>query len=93
LKSHQYHLLKLIFFVLIIKILTSIFVNLLKTNLNKADAIFCYLRPSLMKKLESKFKCELKRGARVIVHSFPLPNLEPKKVVKIQKHTLYLYQF
>ena len=67
--------------------------NVKLVDLKNADVIFCYLLPPLMKQLEKKFKCELKKGARVISHSFPLPNIKPIKIKKLKNHTLYLYKF
>ncbi len=67
--------------------------NVKIVNLKDADVIFCYLQTSIMRQLEKKFKRELKKGARVISHSFPLPNIKPVKTKKIGKHTLYLYKF
>lgn len=67
--------------------------NIKLVNLSRADVIFCYLQERIMKELEKKFKYELKKGARVISHSFPLPNIKPVKIEKVDKHTLYLYKF
>ncbi len=57
------------------------FKNFFKADLSKADVVFCYLFPEIMAKLESKFKTELKPGARVVSYSFKLPNITPKKII------------
>ncbi len=53
--------------------------NFFNADLKKADVVFCYLLPEVMKKLSPKFKKELKRGARVISASFSLPNFKLHK--------------
>lgn len=55
--------------------------NFLKADLSQADVVFCYLFPEIMEKLESKFQSELKSGARVVSHSFKLPNITPSNVI------------
>lgn len=51
--------------------------DFLNRNLGSADVIFCFLTPMAMKKLEPKFKRELKKGTRVISYSFHIPRWQP----------------
>ena len=48
--------------------------NFFNADLRKADVVFCYLLPEVMKKLSPKFKKELKPSARVISAAFRLPD-------------------
>lgn len=49
-----------------------------RANLSAADAVFCYLLPDSLAKLEPKLGAELKKGARVVLYRFPLPGWRPK---------------
>jgi SAM-dependent methyltransferase len=67
-----------------------------KTDLKKADIIFVYLFPGIMKNLEVKFARELKVGAIVIANSFPLPNKKPAKQICKKNSELgvvYFYRY
>lgn len=67
--------------------------NIFKTDIIKADAIYCYLNPEMMAKLEKKFKEECKSGALIASFQFFLPNLEPEKVIELGKHEkIYFYK-
>lgn len=65
-------------------------------NLSDADVIYCYLAPEAMAKLYEKFKNECKKGTRIYSHTFPIHQLEPKKVWAKDKEkrlpSVYLYQ-
>lgn len=47
--------------------------NLHQVDLRDADVIFCYLMPKAMKRLDEKFKKELKKGCKIVCHGFELP--------------------
>lgn len=47
--------------------------NFFQADLRKADVVFCYLLPHVMKALEPKFRRELPKGARIISAGFSLP--------------------
>lgn len=49
-------------------------------DLRDADVVFLYLFPDICKRLEAKLQRELKVGARVISHGFPLGTREPRTV-------------
>jgi SAM-dependent methyltransferase len=44
-------------------------------SLRDADVVYCFLTPSAMKKLKTKFVQELKPGARVVSYAFSLGEL------------------
>ena len=60
------------------------FGNLFRQNLTKADVIFVYLFPNVMKRLIPKFERELRPGTRIVSHAFSLPGRNPTKIVKVQ---------
>lgn len=51
-------------------------------NLAAADVVTCFLTPAAMKKLEPKFKRELRPGTRIVSYAFKLPTWEPVSVDK-----------
>lgn len=65
-------------------------------SLKDADVIYCYLAPEAMTKLSKKFINECKKGTRIYSHTFPIHQLEPKKVWAKDKQkrlpSVYLYQ-
>lgn len=67
--------------------------NLLSVDLTDVDVVFCYLLPSMMKKLEKKFIKQMKPGAKLISNSFALPNIKPKQVIQDNMLKLYFYEF
>ncbi len=72
--------------------------NALKANIGDADCIFLYLISGLMPKFEEKFVRELKPGARVISHAFPLPNRTPVNKIEVPglmggKSKVYVYEW
>lgn len=48
-----------------------------QANLSEFDAIICYLSHAHMKKLQDKFRAELKPGAIIISNAFPMPDWTP----------------
>lgn len=46
-------------------------------NFHDADAIFCYLMPATLKKIQKKWEKELRNGTRVISYAFPIGNWKP----------------
>ncbi len=76
---------------------TILWKNIFAHNYSDADVVFCYLFPSVMKKLQEKFKKELKKGTRVVSYCFPLPEWKPGKTFQTQEKKpnnflIYLYQ-
>lgn len=60
------------------------FQNFYKADFRNADAIFCYLLPSVMQKLSIKFKKELKKGTKIISYAFPIKGW--KEVSRIRRN-------
>ncbi len=67
--------------------------NVFKTDLRPADIIYCYLNQKMMTRLEGKFKQECRPGTQIISYAFSLPNLKPKKSVKLTTGlNIYFYK-
>lgn len=68
--------------------------DLFKTDLSKATVVCCYLLPETHKKLEKKFKKELKKGTKIVAVAFKLPSMKPEKVdpCGVVYGPLYLYK-
>ncbi len=49
------------------------FRNFYNCDLSDTDVIVCYLMPHAMKRMQKKFKKELKPGARIISYAFKMP--------------------
>lgn len=64
-------------------------------NVRSADAIYCYLLPGTMYRLEEKFERELSAGTRVISYAFPLLKKKPSRIIPDGKEygSLYLYEY
>lgn len=67
-------------------------------DLSRFDVIYAYPSPSIVDMLSLKLAAECKKGCRVVVHDHLLPNLTPRKVVKLPTnalhvHTVALYVF
>ncbi len=67
------------------------FRNIKKVDLSKADIVYCYLLPEFLEKLVPKFKKELKKSARLISISFPVPGLKLLFQTKFFDKTIYIY--
>lgn len=71
-------------------------INLLKAdffkiNLQEADIMYCYLNNNTMKSLGIKFLQECKKGTQIVSRSFPIPQLTPKKIIRIKHKNIYFY--
>jgi len=58
--------------------------DLFKTDLSGATVVTLYLSPSINLRLESKLKRELKPGARIVSHRFPIGTWQPEQDVVIE---------
>lgn len=69
--------------------------NFYKEGLEGAQVVTCFLTPMAMRKLEPKFKRELKPGTRVVSYAFSLPSKKPDVVDKPSPKTtaIYLYRY
>lgn len=66
--------------------------NIFKTDYREFDYLYIFLMPDLIKKLEPKLKKELKKGAIIISHGFPIEELKKnmfKKLAKLPFPTYY----
>ncbi len=63
-----------------------------KVELKDADLVYCYLNNATMNKLGDIFKQECKKGIQIISRSFPIPQLEPEKMIKIKGKKVYFYK-
>lgn len=67
-----------------------------KVNLSKFNKIIFFQFASVTRRLEKKFRQELKAGSVVISHNWRLPSVKPKKVVgkrHLSYGEVYLYEF
>ena len=66
-------------------------------NLSRADVVTLYLLTSVNSQIKPKLEQELKPGARVVSHDFPIHGWVPVHVEKVtdrvsNSHVIYLYQ-
>jgi len=57
------------------KNITVRFEDFYRTSLKEADLVYCFLTPSAMQRLKTKFVRELRPGARVVSYTFSLGDL------------------
>src|SRR3989339_2150853 len=67
--------------------------NIFKVDLTKADCIYLFLFPALIKKLLPKFYKELKKGAIIISHGFPIEEYKKKLIKKVDRSTFPTYYY
>ncbi|PJC80774.1 hypothetical protein CO008_00990, partial [Candidatus Roizmanbacteria bacterium CG_4_8_14_3_um_filter_36_12] len=68
--------------------------NIFETDLKQSDYIYIFLMPKLIEKLALKMNKEVKKGAIVISHGFPIKGWE-KKLIKTLKRipfSTYFYR-
>ncbi len=67
-----------------------------QVNLSRADVVTLYLLTSVNSLIRPKLERELKPGARIVSHDFPIHGWVPLHVEKIRdkanNHVVYLYQ-
>lgn len=68
--------------------------NIFDTNLKKADYLYIFLMPDLIKKLKTKMEKELKKGTIVISHGFKIEGWEKKlyQIIKDLPFPTYYYK-
>lgn len=64
--------------------------NIFSKNYYDADIVYIYLLPKGVKKLESKLKNELKKGAIVITQTYHFENWKSFKKLDFSKEKIYL---
>lgn len=69
--------------------------DLFEVDLSDASVVTLYLLPDVNAKLLSKFQNELKPGARVVSHNYPIGAWEPNRVIEMDiagvKHYVYFW--
>jgi len=67
-----------------------------EADLSRADVIFCYLFPDVMKDLSVKLKTGLKPGAVIVSCNFPLPGFQPEEILRpegsLHNDPIYIYR-
>lgn len=68
--------------------------NIFDANLKEADVIYMFLMPELLKKMDSRFRDNTKKGALLISHGFKLIGWEKKLVdeIKTEPFSTYFYR-
>jgi precorrin-6B methylase 2 len=78
------------------KLATVMKANFLNVDLLKADVVTLYLLGSVNSMIRPKLERELKPGARVVSHDFPIQGWKPIHVEKVwaqnNSHLIYLYK-
>jgi len=65
--------------------------DLFKTDLSQATVVTLYLSPSINLRLESKLRRELRPGARIVSHRFPIGAWKPDQDVLVEGTHVYLW--
>jgi hypothetical protein len=69
--------------------------NIFDVDLSPADVVTMYLTTSANEKVRPKLENELRPGARVVTHDFPVANWKNERRIKFNEengtHTIYLY--
>jgi 16S rRNA A1518/A1519 N6-dimethyltransferase RsmA/KsgA/DIM1 with predicted DNA glycosylase/AP lyase activity len=66
--------------------------DLFTADLSQATVVTLYLSPSINRRLEAKLAAELKSGARVVSHQFPVPGWTPTTRARPDYSDIYLYR-
>ena len=70
--------------------------DVLEVPLSEATVVTMFLLPDLMELLRPKLEKELREGARIVSHEYPMAKWKPVKVVRLEDkymyHTLFLYE-
>jgi SAM-dependent methyltransferase len=78
------------------KLASAIKADFLNVDLSNADVVTLYLLNSVNSLIKPKLEHELKPGARIVSHDFPIQGWKPVHVEKVwahsNSHLIYLYQ-
>jgi SAM-dependent methyltransferase len=66
--------------------------DLFKTDLSPASVVTLYLSSSMNRQLEPKLKAELRPGARVVSHQFPMPGWNPDATIRPDGIDVFLWK-
>jgi len=67
--------------------------DFLSCDLSSANVIFCFLIPKAMKKLEPKFKNELRKGTKIVSYSFSIPGWEPVEINRPDGKSMPIFKY
>ena len=65
--------------------------DLFTTDISEATVVTLYLLPSLNLKLIPKFEKELKRGTRIVSHSFDMGDWKPEQSLSVDGRMVYFW--
>ncbi len=68
--------------------------NIFATDLKKTDVLYLFLMPQLLRKLDGRFRNELKKGTLIISHGFKLEGWEKRMVdeIKSEPFSTFFYR-
>jgi len=67
--------------------------NIFATDLTKADYLYLFLMPDLLKKLVPKFDKELKKETIIISHGFPIKEYKSKLIKQVDRRPFPTYYY
>lgn len=71
---------------------TFIEADLFTTDISAATVVTLYLSRNLNIQLEPKLKRELRPGARIVSHQFPIGNWMPSETLRVEGEDLFLWR-
>jgi SAM-dependent methyltransferase len=65
--------------------------DLFTADLSPATVVTLYLSATVNNRLEAKLRRELRPGARIVSHQFPIGNWNPDETIRVDKEDLFLW--
>jgi len=65
--------------------------DLFTADISRATVVTLYLSSSVNRRLEPKLKRELRPGARIVSHQFPIGNWSPDRTMRVSNEDLFLW--
>src|SRR5262245_3979210 len=65
--------------------------DLFTTDISAATVVTLYLSGSVNKRLEPKLKSELRPGARIVSHQFPIGDWAPSQTLRVDDEDVFLW--
>jgi len=66
--------------------------DLFTTDISPATVVTLYLSASVNSRLEPKLRAELRPGARIVSHQFPIGNWPPDEKLRVENEDLFLWR-
>jgi SAM-dependent methyltransferase len=66
--------------------------DLFTTDISPATVVTLYLSASVNSRLEPKLRAELRPGARIVSHQFPIGNWPPDETLRVENEDLFLWR-